>query len=307
MLGFSLFCFIISKKEGEDYMKKRITGYTELLALIAKPIRHSISPAMHNAGFRKLGLDYAYLAFEIEKEALEDTIKGLKAMNVRGYNVSMPYKSDVIPFLDKLSPAASLIGAVNTIVNDNGVLTGHITDGIGLMEALKDRQENPVGQKMIIVGSGGAATAIAIQAALDGVKEIVIYNKKDRFFDNALVTAKKIKENTHCIISVKDLDDLDTLKKDMHSSKYFINATNVGMKPMEHITYIPDESYFTKDLFVVDIIYNPFETKLLEMARLSGCQTMNGLGMLLFQGAAAFKIWTGQDMPIEYVKKEIGF
>ena len=146
-------------------MEKRITGHTELMGLIAKPIRHSISPAMHNAAFRYLGLDYAYLAFEIDKEDLEDTIKGLKALKVRGCNVSMPYKKDVIPYLDHLSVAAKLIGAVNTIVNDNGVLTGHITDGVGLMSALKDAKADPIGKKMIIVGCGGAATAIAIQAA----------------------------------------------------------------------------------------------------------------------------------------------
>ncbi len=288
-------------------MEKRITGHTELMALIAKPIRHSISPALQNAGFRALNLDYAYLAFEINEEDLENTILGLKAMKVRGCNVSMPYKAAVIPYLDHLSDAAKMIGAVNTIVNDNGVLTGHITDGIGLMSALKDAGEDPIGKKMVIVGSGGAATAIAIQAAIDGVKEIVIYNKKDRFFQNALETAKKIKNNTHTIISVKDLDDLEALKQDMHTSQYFINATNVGMTPMENITYIPDLSYFTPNLFVVDIIYNPRQTKLLEMAKEAGCKHMNGLGMLLWQGAASFKLWTNQDMPIDYVKKEIGF
>ena len=133
-------------------MEKRITGHTELMALIAKPIRHSISPALQNAGFRKLGLDYAYLAFEIDEEDLENTLLGLKAMKVRGCNVSMPYKTAVIPYLDHLSPAAKLIGAVNTIVNDHGILTGHITDGTGLMSALKDAGENPIGKKMVIVG-----------------------------------------------------------------------------------------------------------------------------------------------------------
>lgn len=288
-------------------MEKRITGHTELMALIAKPIRHSISPALQNAGFRKLGLDYAYLAFEIDEEDLENTLLGLKAMKVRGCNVSMPYKTAVIPYLDHLSPAAKLIGAVNTIVNDQGVLTGHITDGTGLMSALKDAGEDPIGKKMVIVGCGGAATAIAIQAAMDGVKELIIYNKKDRFFPNALETAKKITDNTQAKVTVKDLDDLEALKADMHSSQYFINATNVGMAPMDGITYIPDLSYFRPELFVVDIIYNPQKTKLLEMAEVAGCKFMNGLNMLLWQGAASFKLWTHQDMPMDYVKEEIGF
>ena len=239
-------------------MAERITGHTELIGLFAYPIRHSNSPAMHNEAFAYLGLDYAYLAFEVDNSTLEDAIRGFRAMKLVGANVSMPNKTVVGKYLDKLSPAAELCGAVNTIVNENGVLTGHITDGIGFMQALKDNDIDVIGKKMTIVGAGGAATAVEIQAALDGVKEISIFNP---------------------------------------------NGTGVGMKPLEGLSVVPDESYFRPELIVVDIPYSPLETKMRAMAKKAGCKTMNGMGMMLFQGAAAFKLWTGKDMPIEHMKE----
>ena len=284
-------------------MAERITGHTELIGLIATPIRHSSSPTMHNEVFAKLGLDYAYLAFEVGTEELEDTIKGFRAMKVRGSNVSMPNKTVVHKYLDKLSPAAELCGAVNTIVNDNGVLTGHITDGIGCMSALKDAGVDIIGKKITIVGAGGAATAIQVQAALDGVAEISIFNKKDKFFENAEKTVEKLNSKTNCKVSLYDLDDLNKLKEEIASSVLLINATGVGMKPLEGITYIPDISFFRPELVVLDIVYAPRETALLKLAKSAGCRTMNGLGMMLFQGAAAFKMWTGKDMPIDYMKE----
>lgn len=285
-------------------MAERISGKTELIGLIATPIRHSSSPKMHNEAFAKLSLDYAYLAFEVGTEQLEDTIKGFRAMNVRGSNVSMPNKTVVHKYLDKLSPAAELCGAVNTIVNDNGVLTGHITDGIGYMSALKDAGIDIIGKKMTIVGAGGAATAIQVQAALDGVAEISIFNRKDEFYSNAEQTVKKLREKTNCIVNLYDLDDLDKLKEEISTSVILTNATGVGMKPLEGKTYIPDKSFLREDLIVSDIVYAPRETELLKMAKEVGCKkTMNGLGMMLFQGAAAFEMWTGKQMPIEYMKE----
>ena len=183
-------------------MAERISGHTELIGLIANPIRHSTSPKMHNEALAKLGLDYVYLAFEVGNEELEDTIKGFRAMKVRGSNVSMPNKTVVHKYLDKLSPAAELCGAVNTIVNDDGVLTGHMTDGIGCMMALKDAGVDVIGKKITIVGAGGAATAIEVQAALDGVAEISIFNAKDNFFVNAEKTAEKLNSKTDCKVNV---------------------------------------------------------------------------------------------------------
>lgn len=287
-------------------MAERITGYTELIGLMAYPIRHSSSPAMQNEAFAKLGLDYAYLAFEVDNDSLEDAITGLRALKMRGSNVSMPNKTVVHKYLDELSPAAEMCGAVNTIVNDNGKLTGHITDGIGYMQSLKDNDIDVIGKKMTIVGAGGAATAIEIQAALDGVAELSIFNRKDEFWENAEKTVEKINTKTNCKATLYDLADLDKLKAEIEDSYLFANATGMGMKPLEGQTYIPDKSFFRKDLIVTDVVYFPRETEMLRMAKEVGCKTMNGLGMMLFQGSAAFELWTGQPMPIEYMKETLG-
>ena len=286
-------------------MEKRITGHTELIGLMAYPIRHSSSPAMHNAAFAKLGLDYAYLAFEVDNDSLEGAVQGIRSLKLVGSNVSMPNKTVVHKYLDKLSPAAEMCGAVNTIVNKDGVLTGHITDGTGYMMSLKDNGVDVIGKKMKIVGAGGAATAIEIQAALDGVAEISIFNRKDEFWANAEETVRKINEKTNCKAQLFDLADLDKLKEEIASSYLFTNATGMGMKPLEGQTYIPDKSFLRPDLIVSDVVYYPRETELLRMAKEVGCKTMNGLGMMLFQGAAAFKMWTGEDMPIEYMKEKL--
>ena len=286
-------------------MEKRITGHTELIGLMVYPIRHSSSPAMHNAAFAKLGLDYAYLAFEVDNDSLEGAVQGIRSLKLVGSNVSMPNKTVVHKYLDKLSPAAEMCGAVNTIVNEDGVLTGHITDGTGYMMSLKDNGVDVIGKKMTIVGAGGAATAIEIQAALDGVTEISIFNRKDEFWANAEETVRKINEKTNCKAQLFDLADLDKLKEEIASSYLFTNATGMGMKPLEGQTYIPDKSFLRPDLIVSDVVYYPRETELLRMAKEVGCKTMNGLGMMLFQGAAAFKMWTGEDMPIEYMKEKL--
>ena len=287
-------------------MAERITGHTELIGLMAYPIRHSSSPAMHNEAFAYLGLDYAYLAFEVDNSTLEDAVKGIRALKLVGSNVSMPNKTVVGQYLDKLSPAAELCGAVNTIVNENGVLTGHITDGIGYMQSLKDYDIDVIGKKMAIAGAGGAATAIEIQAALDGVKEISIFNIKDKFWENAEKTVEKINSKTNCKATLYDLDDKETLRREIEDSYLLANATGMGMKPLEGQTFLPDTSFLRPDLIVTDTVYAPAKTRFLEMAEEVGCKRMNGFGMMLFQGAAAFKMWTGHDMPIEHMKEVLG-
>ena len=309
-------------------MSERITGHTELIGLMAYPIRHSSSPAMQNEAFAKLGYDYAYLAFEVGADEIEDAVKAIRTLKMRGSNVSMPNKTLVGQYLDELSPAAEMCGAVNTIVNDHGHLTGHITDGIGFMAALKDNNIDAIGKKMTIVGAGGAATAIEIQAALDGVAEmsifagaggaataieiqaaldgvgeIVIFNRKDEFWDRAVSTVEKINTRTSSHAVLYDLSDLDQLKKEMADSYIFVNATGVGMKPLEGQSVVPDKSYFRPELIVVDVPYSPLETTMRSMAKEVGCKTMNGLGMMLFQGSAAFELWTGEPMPIEHMKE----
>lgn len=287
-------------------MTERVTGHTELIGLMAYPIRHSSSPAMQNEAFAKMGFDYVYVAFEVDNSTLEDAVKGLRTLKMRGSNVSMPNKTVIGKYLDKLSPAAELCGAVNTVVNDNGVLTGHITDGIGCMQALADADIHPQGKKITIVGAGGAATAIEIQAALDGVAEMSIFNQKDSFWERAEHNVKTINEKTDCKAVLYDLADLDQLKKEIADSYLFINATGVGMKPLEGQTYIPDPSFLRPDLNVMDVVYSPRETALLTMAKEVGCKAVNGLGMMLFQGSAAFELWTGKPMPIGYMKEYLG-
>ena len=173
------------------------------------------------------------------------------------------------------------------------------------MRALKDAGVDVIGKKMTIVGAGGAATAIEIQAALDGVKEISIFNIKDDFYKRAEQTVRDINEKTSCKATLYDLADLDKLKEEIATSYIFTNATGVGMKPLEGQTYIPDSSFLRPDLIVSDVVYSPRETALLKMAKEVGCKTLNGLGMMLFQGAAAFELWTGKEMPIEYMKEKL--
>lgn len=284
-------------------MTERITGHTELIGLMAYPIRHSSSPAMHNEAFATLGLDYAYLAFEVDNSTLEDAVKGLRALKMVGSNVSMPNKTVVGQYLDELSPAAQMCGAVNTIVNDNGKLIGHITDGIGYMQSIKDNNIDVIGKKITVAGAGGAAKAIEVQAALDGVKEISIFNIHDSFWEAAERTVQVIRENTDCVVNLYDLDDKEKLREEIADSYLFAQATGVGMKPMEGQSVVPDKSFFRPDLIVTDTIYSPRETALLKMAKEAGCKTMNGLGMMLFQGDAAFHLWTGKHMPIDHMKE----
>lgn len=154
-------------------MSEYITGHTVLTALLGSPVAHSISPMMHNEAFRQLGLDYAYLAFDVDLAHLKDAVDGLKILNCRGFNCTMPHKTLICEYVDHLSQAASLIGAVNTVVNDNGILTGHNTDGIGYMQSVSAAGFDIIGEEMTLLGTGGAATAIAVQAALDGVKNYI--------------------------------------------------------------------------------------------------------------------------------------
>jgi len=285
-------------------MVERITGHTELIGLMAYPIRHSVSPAMHNEAFAKLGLDYAYLAFEVGADEIGDAVKAIRTLKMKGCNISMPNKTIVCQYLDELSPAAKMCGAVNTIVNDgNGHLTGHITDGTGFMAALRDNDIDAIGKKMTIVGAGGAATAIIVQAALDGVKEISVFNIRDKFWDRAVDIINNVNAETQCKVTLYDLADLDKLRAEMADSYIFVNGTGVGMKPLEGKSVVPDKSYFRPELIVVDVPYEPRETVMRKMAKEAGCKTMNGLGMILFQGSAAFELWTGKPMPVEYMKE----
>lgn len=275
-----------------------------MLALIGSPVGHSGSPAMYNYSFQKLGLDYAYVAFDVPAEKVEKAIEAMRTFHMRGCNVTMPDKTEAVKYMDELSPAARMIGAVNTIVNDDGRLTGYITDGEGFVSNLRDHGVEIAGKKITVAGGGGAATAIQVQCALDGAREITIFNIKDAFFARTLETAEKIrKEKPECVVNVYDIADTAKMTEEIVSSDIFANATIVGMKPMEQESVVKDTSAFRSGLVVCDAVYNPKETKLLREAKEAGCTCISGEGMLLWQGVAAFKLYTGQDMPVQEVKE----
>ena len=285
-------------------MSTPITGHTELICLLGSPCKHSISPMMHNKSFEALNLDYRYLAFEVTEETLETAVNGLKTMGARGFNLTMPCKNKVVELCDQLSPAASLIGAVNTVVIENGILTGHNTDGIGYMQSVKDAGYDIIGKKMVLLGAGGASTAILVQAALDGVKEISVFLRKtSRFYARTESIANALREQTNCIIHLCDFHDRDLLCQELSNSTILVNGTSVGMAPNVDECPIPDASYLPNGLIVSDIIYNPKETRLLSMAQEKGLPCFNGTYMLLYQGAEAFRLWTGHDMPIPLIKE----
>jgi len=283
-------------------MKKEITGKTILTGLLGSPVAHSISPQMHNESFRMLGLDYVYLAFDIAPEQLKTAVEGLKAMNARGYNLTMPHKNLIITYMDQLSPAASLSNSVNTVVNDNGVLTGHTTDGIGYMRAVEDAGFSILGKKMTLLGAGGASSSVLVQATLDGVKEIDVFNRRGKNFNRAQELIDKLNRQTSCNVSLYDLEDETQLTKSIGESAILTNGTSVGMNPNPDGCLIKNSDVFRKELIVSDLIYNPRETKLMRLAKEHGAQVFNGLYMLLYQGAASFELWTGKTMPVEEIK-----
>lgn len=283
-------------------MTYQISGHTQLGCLLGTPVSHSISPLMHNEAFRLLGMDRVYLCFDTKDKDLGAMVDALRQMNVYGFNLTMPDKEKVLPYLDELSPAAQMIGAVNTVVHTDGRLTGHNTDGIGYMRSLLDMNYNCTTGPMTLLGAGGAASSIAIQAALDGVPALHIVNRRGRSWAHALALAEKINRNTSCHADVIDLANSDAVQKGIQESTLLTNATSLGMAPNTDASPVSDTSCFHGDLLVTDIIYNPRRTRLLEEAAACGCRTMNGMYMLLYQGAEAFKLWTGVEMPVEEVR-----
>lgn len=288
----------------EVLMAYQITGHTRLGCLLGTPVAHSISPMMYNESFRILGLDCVYLCFDTKEADLKAMVQTLKEMNVFGFNLTMPDKERIIPYLDELSPAAQMIGAVNTVKNDNGRLIGHNTDGIGYMRSVGDAGYDVKSGAMTLLGAGGAASSIAIQAALDGVPKLHIVNRRGRSWPNAERLAAIINEKTSCRADVTDMADLDAVRSCIHDSTLLTNATSIGMAPNTDASPVPDSTCFHEGLLVSDIIYNPRRTRLMQDAENAGCRTANGLYMLLYQGEAAFRIWTGQDMPVEEIRNK---
>ncbi|MBR3772243.1 MAG: shikimate dehydrogenase [Clostridium sp.] len=284
-------------------MNREITGHTVLTCLLGSPVAHSISPQMHNESFRILGLDYAYLAFDVAPEQLNSVVNSLKIMNARGFNLTMPHKNVICDYVDHLSPAARLSHSVNTVVNDNGILTGHTTDGIGYMRAVEDAGHSIIGKKMTLLGAGGASSSVLVQAALDGVKEIDVFNRRGTNFDRAQILIDRLNQETECKVRLYDLEDEKRLEESISQSAILTNGTSVGMNPNPDACPIKNLDVFHENLIVSDLIYNPRETKLMRLARERGALAFNGLYMLLYQGAAAFEIWTGKEMPVDRIKE----
>ena len=280
-----------------------INGKTELFCLIGSPVGHSGSPAMYNYSFQKTNLNCAYLAFDVKLEDTEAAVNGLKTLGCSGFNVTMPCKTRAAELADELSDAAALIGACNTMVIKDGKLYGHNTDGIGFVKNLKEHGVDVKDKVMTVMGAGGAATAIQVQSALEGAREIHIFNRRDEFYANAENTAKKIEERVPGVkVNVYPLEDEQKLYEKIGESHILVNATKVGMKPMEEESLIKDTRVFRENLVVADAVYNPRETKMLQEAQAAGCKiALGGIGMLLRQGEAAFRIFTGENMPTEEV------
>ncbi len=283
-------------------MEDIINANTRLTGLIGSPITQSISPSMHNLAFSYLGLNYVYLAFDIDCLNLENAIKGLKTLNVKGFNVTMPNKKNVMQYLDEITSEAKLIGSVNTVLNDNGKLIGYNTDGKGYVKALKESGIQLRGSKVVIVGAGGATSSVAIELALEGADEIFIMN---RTLSSAQEITNKINENIPNCKSVPLELNEEKLHQLLKHKDILINCTSLGMSPNEEGCIISNPDILCSNLVVSDLIYKPRKTKLLKYAESKGCKIINGIGMVLWQGAEAFKIWTGRDMPVDYVYKKL--
>jgi len=278
----------------------KLSGSTKIVGLIGYPVEHSKSPLMHNAAFESLGLDFIYLLFSVRPPYLKDAVMGLRALNVVGANVTIPYKEEVMKYLDEITPEAKLIGAVNTIHNREGKLIGYNTDGQGFITSLLiDGRVELEGQKVLLIGAGGAGKAVAVKLAERGVESLGI---TDKIVERAEALVRRLRENIpDCPIYAIPLGDKE-FARTLLGSTLLINATPVGMK--EGDPCVIDPEYLHKDLFVYDVIYNR-ETPLIEAAKKKGIRALGGMGMLIHQGAASFEIWTGQKAPIEVMKNRI--
>ena len=284
-------------------MEKRISGHTGLLALFGTPVGHSGSPAMYNFSFQHDGLDYAYMAFDVNVEQMPATFDTIRLLKMRGGNFTMPCKNIAAELVDKLSPAAEIIGACNVFVNDDGVITGHITDGVGFVKNLEVNGVSVKDKKTVVLGAGGAATAIQVQLALEGAKEVKIFNIKDEFYERAEGTKAKLAEKCpDCVVTVDDLDDKEKLGNAINECDIVINATIMGMKPHDDVTLV-DKSLFRKDLIVADTVYSPEKTKMILEAEEAGCKAIGGKGMLLQQGAVNYELFVGKKMPLDEYQK----
>ena len=274
----------------------KIDGYTRLAAVVANPIKHSISPFIHNSAFEATNTNGVYLAWEVDATELAETVANIRRYQMFGINLSMPYKEQVIPYLDQLSEEACLIGAVNTVVNREGTLIGYNTDGKGFFKSLPSFKISK--KRLVLLGAGGAAKAILAQAILDGVSQISIFVRSSSM-EKTRPYLEKIQNATGFRVDLFALEDVQNLQDSITQADLLVNATSVGMDGTSQP--IPTSIVLPEKLMVADVIYQPFETPFLKWARNQGNQSINGLGMLLYQAAEAFELWTGKEMPTDQI------
>ena len=274
----------------------KIDGYTRLAAVVANPIRHSISPFIHNQAFEATNTNGVYLAWEVEETDLAETVANIRRFQMFGINLSMPYKEQVIPYLDQLSEEARLIGAVNTVVNREGTLIGYNTDGKGFFKSLPSFKISR--KRLVLLGAGGAAKAILAQAILDGVSQISVFVRSSSI-EKTRPYLEEIQNATGFRVDLFALEDVQDLQDSITKADLLVNATSVGMDGSSQP--IPTSIVLPEKLMVADVIYQPFETPFLKWARNQGNQSINGLGMLLYQAAEAFQLWTGKEMPTDQI------
>ena len=274
----------------------KIDGYTRLAAVVANPIKHSISPFIHNSAFEATNTNGVYLAWEVDATELAETVANIRRYQMYGINLSMPYKEQVIPYLDQLSEEACLIGAVNTVVNREGTLIGYNTDGKGFFKSLPSFKISR--KRLVLLGAGGAAKAILAQAILDGVSQISVFVRSSSM-EKTRPYLEKIQNATGFRVDLLALEDVQDLQDSITQADLLVNATSVGMDGSSQP--IPTSIVLPEKLLVADVIYQPFETPFLKWARNQGNQSINGLGMLLYQAAEAFELWTGKEMPTDQI------
>ena len=271
------------------------------LYVIGDPVDHSLSPVMHNAALKTLGLDneFTYDQMKVRKEELKEFIRKVRTGEIIGASVTMPYKEIIIPLLDELTTEADLIGAVNTIYIKDSRVIGHNTDGIGCIKTLEEAGVSINEKKVIILGAGGAAKAIAYTLALKGVKKLAIINRTKK---KAETLAKTIEQKTNTIVYTGNFDLLETVLKD---ADIIINATSVGMRKISENQTLVTEDLIHSDMVVMDVVYDPRVTQLLKEAKKAGAKTVDGSSMLVYQGAEQFKIFTGRKAPIKIMRRAL--
>ncbi|HEX74936.1 MAG TPA: shikimate dehydrogenase [Dehalococcoidia bacterium] len=278
-----------------------ISGRTRLCGVIGDPVEHTMSPVIHNAAFENMGVDYFYVPFRVKKDQLAKAIEGVRALNIRGLNVTIPHKVAVIPLLDGLDPLAEKIDAVNTIVNDEGILTGYNTDATGFLQALLERGIKPERKNIVILGAGGASRAISFILAEKGSNLVILNRLLELDWAEELATRL-----SH--IFTKEVEALELNEENLtvvlEQADILVNATSVGMAPNIDETIIPF-NLLKPGLVVFDVVYNPIKTRLLREAKQAGAKTISGIDMLVWQGALAFEKWTGLKAPIELMREKV--